>query len=263
MFRLLIVQVFDRAAGHDRRRARPAMRRIAAVLWSSARPRASWRPTVLVRKFHLYRFGVEEAMAVASVIFAVAAAVLAAVAVRGSSYSGDAPWLSALVVGAARRWRSFSISASSMPPLWRWCSRPAVPFLPGDNDTVHRLLSAAVLVLRLRDRRAESARKHGREFPGDNYAIIEAAAWIGIYLVINLPLSSWLSQRDDRHAVLLGHLRGHVATAHRRVVDRGARSPPPASRRQHRDGDRDAMTNKQYLGDRRGMPTIRSPLACC
>jgi hypothetical protein len=38
--------------------------------------------------------------------------------------------------------------------------------------------------------------RHGFEFPGDTYAILEAAAWIGIYLLANLPLSRWLSFSD-------------------------------------------------------------------
>jgi hypothetical protein len=36
-------------------------------------------------------------------------------------------------------------------------------------------------------------RQHGEEFPGDNYATLEAAAWGGIYFLLNLKASAWLS----------------------------------------------------------------------
>jgi hypothetical protein len=168
---------------------------IAAVLLVIGSAANFWVANVLVRRFHLYRFGVEEAMAVASVIFAVAAAIFAVVAVQGSSFSGDAPWLSALCVGAAMSLVLFLHFGFVYAAIVAMVFAACVPFLPGDNDTVHRVLSAAVLAAVFAMARRERE-EHGREFPGDNYAIIEAAAWIGIYLVINLPLSSWLSRWD-------------------------------------------------------------------
>lgn len=152
---------------------------------------------VLVSRFRLYRFGVEEAMAVASVIFAVTAAVFAAIVVLGSSYGSDAPWLSALCVGAAMWLALFLHFGFVYAAIVAMVFAACVPFVPGDNDAIHRVLSAAVLAAVFVVARGQRE-EHGREFPGDNYAIIEAAAWIGIYLVINLPLSSWLSQWDER-----------------------------------------------------------------
>lgn len=152
---------------------------------------------VLVSRFRLYRFGVEEATAVAGVIFAVAAAVFAAIVVLGPGYRGDAPMLLALSVGAAMSLALFLHFGFVYGAIVAMVLAACVPFVPGDNDIIHRVLSAAVLaaVFMVARRRRE---EYGREFPGDNYALIEAAAWIGIYLVINLPLSSWLSHWDER-----------------------------------------------------------------
>jgi hypothetical protein len=152
---------------------------------------------VLVRRFRLYRFGVEEAMAVASAIFAVAAAVFAVIVVVGPGYRGDAHMLVALSVGAAMSLALFLHFGFVYAAIAAMVLAACVPFVPGDNDAVHRVLSAAVLATVFAVARAQRE-EHGREFPGDNYAIIEAAAWIGIYLVINLPLSSWLSHWDER-----------------------------------------------------------------
>jgi hypothetical protein len=75
----------------------------------------------------------------------------------------------------------------------------AAPFVPGDSDMLHRLASIAVLTVAFAIARA-ARRRAGHEFPADSYAIIEAAAWIGIYLVTNLQISSWISQPDEQEA---------------------------------------------------------------
>ena len=60
------------------------------------------------------------------------------------------------------------------------------------------VVSVGVLVRAYSWRGRAARERHGRECPGDNYAIIEAAAWIGLYLVINLQISRWLSSPEDR-----------------------------------------------------------------
>jgi hypothetical protein len=72
----------------------------------------------------------------------------------------------------------------------------ALPFVPGESDAVHRLSGIAVLVAIFAAARV-ARRPHGAEYPADTYALIEAAAWLGIYLLTNLKISSWLSSSDE------------------------------------------------------------------
>ena len=148
----------------------------------------------LVTRHHLYRFGIEEAAAVACVGFAMAAAALFA----GSAidFRGDAPVIAALAVGCLASFTIYRRFGYVYAAIFSMSFAAALPFVPGDSDTIHRLVSVFVLVLIFAVTRS-MRNQAGREYPGDSYATIEAAAWAGVYLVTNLQLTSWLSRPDD------------------------------------------------------------------
>jgi hypothetical protein len=151
---------------------------------------ANW----LATRSNLYRFGIEEAAAIASVGFAMASAALL---FGMDSSSGDAPVLAALVTGSLASFAIFLRFGYVYAATAAMVFAAAVPFVPGDSDLVQRLVSIAVLVVIFAVVRS-FRNQHGREYPGDSYAIIEAAAWAGIYLLTNLQLSSWISQPEER-----------------------------------------------------------------
>ncbi len=152
---------------------------------------------LLATRYNLYRFGIEEAAAVASVAFAVAAAVV--FATEFDNINSDPLLITGLLVGSAGSFAIFRRFGYVYGAVAGLIGLAMVPFVPGDSDLVHRLGSMAILAIAFV--LARSARRaHGHEFPGDSYAIIEAAAWSGIYLVANLKISSWISQPGEQNA---------------------------------------------------------------
>ncbi len=71
----------------------------------------------------------------------------------------------------------------------------ALPFQFGDSAIVQR--ATAVVVLAIIAVAARNGRAtHGDEYPGAALTVIEAAAWLGIYLLVNLVLSSGFTPLD-------------------------------------------------------------------
>ncbi len=151
---------------------------------------------LLVTRYNLYHFGIEEAAAVASVGFAMASAWLLAAEIAGTG-SGDASLIAALLTGCVGAFVIYMRFGYVYAALASMVFLAVIPFVPGDSDMIHRLVAAFFLVSIFAVMRS-FRRKFGSEFPGDVYAILEAAAWIGIYLLINLQLSSWFSRPEDR-----------------------------------------------------------------
>jgi len=139
----------------------------------------------LVFKFHLYRFGVEEAFAVwAVVLVGFGAGFLVS---SGGTY-GNSPALAAFattsVASAVVYWR-FGYLYAAFAAL---ASGAFAAFFLGLPGAAARIASASIfLAAFVIARRAHRA--HGEEFPGDDYGAIESIAWIGIYAVLNLRLS--------------------------------------------------------------------------
>jgi len=71
----------------------------------------------------------------------------------------------------------------------------ALPFQFGDSEVVQRMLGVVALVAIAAAVRIARA-GHGDEYPGDALTVIEAAAWLGIYLLVNLVVSSGISTLD-------------------------------------------------------------------
>jgi hypothetical protein len=135
----------------------------------------------LIRRLRLYHFGIEEACAVASATLAAAAA-----GIFASSSSGNRPFFAALVVASVAAFAVYRRYGYVYAGVAAVACAGLAPF-PLDLPIVDRMVSAAVLAGGfLAARRAY--RRYGDEFPGDEYAIIQASAWVGVYASLNLHL---------------------------------------------------------------------------
>lgn len=147
---------------------------------------------LLVGKYRLYRFGIEEAGAVASVVFlAVSAALLLEPWVPDDLLFSMA--MATAAAGAFAVFRHFGYVYAAMAAV---ACAALVPYQLTDVDWARRLCSITILAgafVIARQRR----QRHGDEFPGDTWSVIEAVAWGGIYFVTNLQLSAWLSHADE------------------------------------------------------------------
>ena len=142
---------------------------------------------VLARVLRLYRFGVEEALASASVILAgVSAALLFDLSVHGARDPvaiglGVAACVSLLV------YLRFGFVYAALAAL---ACAAFVPFELYLAEAVQRTAAAAVglaAFVSVRPRRIRLA----DEWLGDEYGVIQAAAWTSIYLALNMQLSWW------------------------------------------------------------------------
>ena len=167
----------------------------AGVLCGGIAAGCFWLTNLLVTRHKLYRFGIEEAAALASVILAGSAALLISTIATG--HVDDVQIVIGLAAAAVVAFALFRRFGFVYAAVIAMVLAVAAAFIPGASDIVHRVGAAVILAVCFVVARAERER-HGREFPGDNYAIIEAAAWIGLYLVINLQISRWLSSPEDR-----------------------------------------------------------------
>ncbi|HEY2431764.1 MAG TPA: hypothetical protein VGI12_03750 [Vicinamibacterales bacterium] len=153
---------------------------------------------VVAQRF--YRFGVEEALAVMSVALLAIAAGMFTDAQHIDS-SGDAPMIAALLAGAAGGlcvyWRFGYVYAA----IGGIVCAAAVPFqlgaaaqLGGTAASRHALAAAvfAAAVVIAHRRRG----RHGDDYPGDDYALMRAAALAGLYLTLNLQFRFWWTRPD-------------------------------------------------------------------
>lgn len=148
-----------------------------------------WLATQLVGRYHLYRFGVEEAAALSAAVLAAGGAALLA------ANGGDWPIVAALAVAAAVLTGLFLHFGFVYAAVFAMAAAAALPFQFGDSEIVQRV--AAVLILAGVAAMARIARDgHGAEYPGDVLTVIEAAAWLGIYVLVNLVASSGVTRLD-------------------------------------------------------------------
>jgi hypothetical protein len=148
----------------------------------------------LVDRYRLYRFGVEEAAAVAAVGF---------MGVGGAFgwsgiFPGSGDWaeVAGLFAGAAAAVVVFLRFGYLYAALAAMVCVAWLPFQIGDSEPVQRIVAASLLAgvaagaWRQRD-------EHGDDYPGDTYRFIEAAAWLGIYAVLNLQVSTWFTSLNS------------------------------------------------------------------
>ena len=147
---------------------------------------------LLVGKYRLYRFGIEEAGAVASVVFFAMSAVL----LLEPWVPDDLLFSIAMATAAAGAFAVFRHFGYEYAAAAAVLGAAMVPFQFTDVDWARRLASITILAGAFVIAR-QWRERHGHEFPGAAYAIVEAVAWGGMYLVINLQASSWLSHTDE------------------------------------------------------------------
>jgi hypothetical protein len=150
----------------------------------------------LVFRFRLYRFGVEEACAFGAVVLVSGSAgVLANV----GDAPGNFPMFALLVTAAILSCVVYVRFGYLYSALGATACAAVAPFFIESTASVDRLLSATVLLVVLIVARS-LRRPHGDDFPGDDYGAIQSAAWLGLYLVLNLelPWSRYLGLGFDR-----------------------------------------------------------------
>lgn len=140
----------------------------------------------LVHEFRCYRFGVEEALAVAAVVLlSIAGGELTSsfhLAPRGM------PATVALLVGAAGGfglYRRFGFVYAACGGI---VCAAAIPFQLDLSAATHRLLAAATIASVLLVARSKRL-KYRDDYPGDEYGVLQAAAWAGVYVVLNVQLT--------------------------------------------------------------------------
>jgi len=134
---------------------------------------------LLVARLHFYRFGIEESLLCAS-------AVLLSVAVGLVLNSHEVA--AGLAVGAICGVLLFQIFGYVYAAIGGAICAAMLPFAADLSGETERLLAAlifAVVFVIVRSRRISL----DDDFPGDDYGLIQAAAWAGIYCTLNLQLS--------------------------------------------------------------------------
>jgi hypothetical protein len=140
----------------------------------------------LIQNFRLYRFGLEEASAF-SVVLLVAIAVV--MMLLKDFHSGDLPIRVGLVTAAvAAFWVYLRFGYIYAVIISMFCISVA-PFATDWAHETQRLVSAGLLALVFVVARMKSL-SNQNEFPGEEYRTIQAAAWLGIYVSLNVQLAS-------------------------------------------------------------------------
>jgi hypothetical protein len=146
----------------------------------------------LVVRQRVYRFGVEEALAVGSVAL-IAFSAAAFIYSQGWRYGdpqegwryGDLRLAAALLAAAAGGlgiyWRFGYVYAA----IGAIACVAAVPFQIAMTETMQHALAASVLAALFVLARTQRTR-YLDEYPGDDYAWLQAACWAGLYLTLNL-----------------------------------------------------------------------------
>jgi hypothetical protein len=144
---------------------------------------------VLVTRYRLYHFGIEEAAALAGLT-----GMIIAVAMFLSTTFSVVWALATAAIGAFIIFQMFGYLYAAVAAV---IFAAFTPFgIAGLADTTHRLIGMAVMLTTFfiaRERRED----HGWDYPGDSYAVIETTAWLTLYFLANLKATDWFSSSDD------------------------------------------------------------------
>jgi len=154
---------------------------VAAIVTFAA---AEWA----VREYRVYRFGIEEALAIASATFLVAFGALAFGSIFKPLYGFAAAAIASFVVFRRFGYVYAGIAATAFSVFFIFDLQ--------QSDTFRRLF-AAILLLTVFFFSRERRHDHGWDFPGDTYAILETVAWGALYFITNLKITSWFSLPDE------------------------------------------------------------------
>ena len=133
----------------------------------------------------LYRFGVEETLAVLAAVLAAAAMGLLASASQGSTARLDA--IVALATGAAAASVVYLRFGLVYAAIGAMVCAAVIPTQFDLSPAAHRACVAAIFAAVFLVARA-LYRSRGDDYPGDDYAALEAAACAGVYVALNLHL---------------------------------------------------------------------------
>ena len=160
---------------------------IIAAIAAMAALAAAW---FLVSRYNLYRFGIEEAFAVVGIVFAGFAVGFFFDSV--GFLRNDRDFAFGLVAASVTAFIVFFQFGFVYAAIIGMGCAALAPFPVLESDIANRSIAVTVLAAMFYAARLQRA-EHGDEFPGDSYGIIETAAWAGIYFVVNLKISDWLS----------------------------------------------------------------------
>jgi hypothetical protein len=141
---------------------------------------------VLAGQYRFYRFGVEEALAIGSVVLlAISGAGL--ISAFHSERTGEAMMVAGLLIGAAGGFGVYRRFGFVYAAVGAMACAAAIPFqlqvLPVTRHVQAVAILAAVFAV-ARSKRLQYQDDH----PGDEYGQLQAAAWAGLYLTLNLHL---------------------------------------------------------------------------
>jgi len=147
----------------------------------------------LIERYRVYRFGIEEAVAVSAVTFF---GFGCAIFMRGgfSSLRGFIGLAGAAFIVFTRFGYLYAGVAAVL-------FAGMIPFnfsiFGGLQADTPRRLMAIIMLLVIFGLARERRKDHDWEFPGDLYGVLETTAWAAIYVLTNLKISEWLSVPDD------------------------------------------------------------------
>ena len=134
----------------------------------------------LIATARLYRFGVEEALAMMAVALGSLSVMLAA--------DASATALAVLAFAAVACIAIFARYGLVYAGVASLACAALMPFQLHLAEWIERTLAAAVLLVAFVVARGHHLR-HGDDYPGDESAVLQAAAWLGAYLVINVQIT--------------------------------------------------------------------------
>ena len=147
---------------------------------------------LLVRRYRLYHFGIEEAVA----LLGATAMILGVALLLSSTFSIFWGLVTAALCAIVLFLTFGYIYAAIAAVLF-------IAFVPFGverlADTTHRLI-AMVLMLTTFFIARERREDYDWDYPGDSYGVIETTAWVMLYFMANLKATDWFSSTDDVRA---------------------------------------------------------------
>jgi hypothetical protein len=167
----LVITVF----GLDEKTSEAAVCVIAAILCLGA-------AEFLIRSFRFYRFGVEEAVAIAAVVLLSLGTAFATSGLEGDELVAP---LATGALGALFIYMRYGYLYAAIASILCVAAIPFPMHLPAEVKRLIAALVCAVSFIIVRRPRLQ----HGDDFRGDDYGLIQASAWAGLYLSLNLQIS--------------------------------------------------------------------------
>jgi hypothetical protein len=159
--------------------------RIVGALFLMAAAVSVMCAEVLIGRFRLYRFGVEEACAAGTAVLVAAGSAL--VASPWTVGASDRQVFIALLAGSAAAFAAYRRYGYVYAAVGALLCVSLAPFHLPLSNPFQRLLAAALLGGCFIGARIKRNR-YGDEFPGDEHGMIQASAWLGLYAALNLHL---------------------------------------------------------------------------